>query len=148
MEDVVDIFQDGLVVFFNKVCQVDFWLIVSLKILFYVICCNIWFMCLCKFKRELLIIEVYQEMVGLDVDVFYFLEENDCNQLVFRGLLQLGDDCWQVLQLYYFEKCWMKIIVEMMGYFGEQVVKNKKLCCMCKLCEWVLNQLQVVEMMY
>ena len=147
-EDAADIFQDGLVALFNKVRQADFRLTASLKTLLYAICRNIWLMRLRKLKRESPITEVHQETVGLDADALHLLEKNDRDQLVSHGLSQLGDDCRQVLQLYYFEKCRMKTIAETMGYSGEQVAKNKKSRCMRKLREWVLNQPQAVEMMY
>lgn len=147
VDDAADVFQDGLVALFNKVRQADFQLTASLKTLLYAICRNVWLMKLRKRKRESPITEVHQETVGLEAEALQLLETNDRNQLVANGLAQLGDDCRQVLQMYYFEKCRMKHIAEQMGYSGEQVAKNKKSRCMRKLREWVLSQPQASEML-
>lgn len=146
-DDAADVFQDGLVALFRKVRQADFQLTASLKTLLYAICRNLWLMKLRKRKREAPITEVHQETVGIDAEALAFLENNDRNELLARGLQKLGEDCQRVLQLYYFEKCKMKSISEQMGYAGEQVAKNKKSRCMRKLREWVLNQPQAKEMM-
>lgn len=147
VDDAADVFQDGLVALFNKVRQADFQLTASLKTLLYAICRNVWLMKLRKRKRESPITEVHQETVGLEAEALQLLETNDRNQLVANGLAQLGDDCRQVLQMYYFEKCRMKHIAEQMGYSGEQVAKNKKSRCMRKLREWILSQPQASEML-
>lgn len=147
VDDAADVFQDGLVALFNKVRQVDFQLTASLKTLLYAICRNVWLMKLRKRKRESPITEVHQETVGLEAEALQLLETNDRNQLVANGLAQLGDDCRQVLQMYYFERCRMKHIAEQMGYSGEQVAKNKKSRCMRKLREWILSQPQASEML-
>lgn len=139
-EDAADIFQDGLVALFHKARQTGFELTASLKTLLYAICRNLWLMKLRKHKRETPLTEVHQQTASLDADVLDILEDNDRNQLVAKGLRQLGDDCRQVLRLYYFERCRMKSIAETMGYSGEQVAKNKKSRCLRKLREWVLAQ--------
>jgi RNA polymerase sigma factor (sigma-70 family) len=147
-DDAADVFQDGLMVLFRKARETDFALTASLKTLTYAICRNIWLMRLRKLKRETQLTEVHQETVGIAASVFTFLEDNDRNQLVARGLQSLGDDCKRVLELYYFEKTRMKTIAQLMGYTGEQVAKNKKSRCMKKLREWVLQQPEAKEMRF
>jgi RNA polymerase sigma factor (sigma-70 family) len=147
-DDAADVFQDGLMALFRKVREPDFELTASLKTLTYAICRNIWLMRLRKLKRETQLTEVHQETVGVEASVFEFLEDNDRNQLVARGLQSLGEDCKKVLSLYYFEKTRMKVIAQIMGYTNEQVAKNKKSRCMKKLREWVLQQPEAEEIRF
>lgn len=144
-EDAADIFQDGLMALFRKARETDFQLTSSLKTFVYAICRNLWLMRLRKLKRETQLTEVHQETVGVAAEVIDFLEDNDRNQLIARGLKTLGEDCQKVLGLYYFEKTRMKKIAEIMGYTGEQVAKNKKSRCMKKLREWMLRQAETQE---
>lgn len=144
-EDAADVFQDGLIALFRKCREPGFTLTASLKTFTYAICRNIWLMRLRKLKRETQLTEVHQETVGVDASVFEFLEDNDRNQLVARGLQALGEDCRKVLSLYYFEKTRMKVIAQIMGYTNEQVAKNKKSRCMKKLREWVMKQPEARE---
>lgn len=66
------------------------------------------------------------------------LEEEDRQNQLLQQLKQLGEPCYELLQLYYYHRFSMEAITEKMNYKSADVVKSQKARCMRTL----RNQLQ------
>lgn len=145
-EDVPDVFQNGLIVLFNKAKQTDFRLSSTLKTYLYSICRNLWLMEIRKNKRKTPL-EDHHEFIAVEEDNFETLVMNEKKQLVMQLLEKMGDSCRQVLIHFYYKKMRMAQIKENMSYSSEQVAKNKKRACMKKLREMIMNNPNYVNVL-
>ncbi|MEO1518469.1 MAG: sigma-70 family RNA polymerase sigma factor [Bacteroidota bacterium] len=133
-EEVKDIFHDGLIVFFNKAKRSDFSLTSSLKTYLYAVCRNLWLLKLKRQKREV-VLEDTHEHIQIEQSHFQTLVQTERKELVQQFLGQLGEECRQILELYYYRKLKMVQIQQSLGLVSEQVVKNKKGKCLRRLRE-------------
>ena len=136
-EDAHDVFQEGLVMMYQKVQQPDFKLTSSFLTYFHVVCRNIW---LNKLRKKM------KKQVTLDNKMLLMLEEEQTPMLekseeyfLYRKMfLQLGKDCQKVLDLF-LEKVSMEEIMKQMGYGSISYTKKRKFLCKEKLVQSIRN---------
>lgn len=138
-EEVADLFQDSLIVLFKKTKQPDFKLQHLLKTYLYAIARNLWRMKLRSAKRQPLRLDEKIHDVELDEDLFTTLELNERKILIKNLLLQMGEECQEIIYLFYYQKMKMVQIQKKMGLSSEQVAKNKKSKCMKRLRKTVME---------
>jgi len=136
--DAKDIFQDAIIIMYEKVQNEDFKLTCTFKTYLYSISKNIWLNKLRK-KGSIIQLEVEYEEVAIDSNALEKLEQNELNKYYEQLLDQVDTESQKVLRLYYFEKKKMKDIAKIMGYANEQVAKNKKLRSLKKLRALLFN---------
>ena len=131
-EDAADIFQDAIVVFYEKVRSHQFQLTSSIRTYIYSVCRHLW---LNKLRAQKKVISLVDEgnTVNIASENLDILGTKEKNQYLIKILETLGEDCKKVLVLYYFEKLRMKEIAEVMNFANDQVAKNKKSSCLKKL---------------
>ena len=131
-EDAADIFQDAMVVFYEKVRLHQFQLTSSIRTYIYSVCRHLW---LNKLRAQKKVISLTDEgnTINIKSDNLDILGTKEKNQNLIKILETLGEDCKKVLVLYYFERLRMKEIAEVMNFANDQVAKNKKSSCLKKL---------------
>ena len=139
--DAEDIFQDGLISFYNQVKSGNLKLTCTIKTYIYSICRNLWLMRLKKQQRTTALSE-REEHIEVGAEVLNNIVSTEQSSLVAKLLDKLGGDCKKVLIYFYFEKMKMAQIVEKMGYKNTQIAKNKRLRCMNRLRKMALEQTQ------
>jgi RNA polymerase sigma factor (sigma-70 family) len=130
-DDASDIFQDGMVVLYQKSQDPQFSWTSTLKTFLYAVCKNKWLMHLRK-KRN-------KAMVDLDDNVEIMTTLNVQNELIMhekKELMrlhfgQLGSDCQEVLRRF-FDGDSLRQIAEVMN-FTEAYAKKRKFICQQKL---------------
>ncbi|NIK72637.1 RNA polymerase sigma factor (sigma-70 family) [Thermonema lapsum] len=124
-EEARDIFQEALIVLWQKVRAGNFMLTSKLSTYLYSVCQNLW-------RKEL---ERKRRLSSEEKDdiVEQNWEEKERIELVRRCLKQLGDTCQKVLTFYYFDRMNMKEIAEQLGFASADVAKSKKYKCMQEL---------------
>lgn len=137
-DDVPDVFQNGLIVFFNKTKEPGFQLSSTLKTYLYSICRNLWLMEIRKNKRNRPL-EDQHEFIPIEEDNFETLVINEKKELMMALLQKMGESCRKVLIQFYYKKMRMAQIKDAMNYNSEQVAKNKKRSCMQKLRKMVMD---------
>lgn len=137
-EQAKDVFQDGIIVMFNRVKRGDFTLSGTIKGYLFAICRNLWLMKLRTAGREPAI-EPHHERMQFEEDLFDTLVTNERQQLVVQLLGKLGEDCRRILDLFYYQKMSMANIMVVFGLGSEQAAKNKKAQCLGKLREMVAS---------
>ena len=144
--DVADLFQDTLIVFFNKVKQADFQLTSTLKTYLFAISRNLWLMKLKKSKREVQLDDGFMELPA-EESVFQTLEMTEQKTLIRQLIAQLGEECQKILELYYFRKMRMAQIRLSLHLSSEQVAKNKKSKCLKQVRKSVMDNVRYQQIL-
>lgn len=129
-EDAKDVFQEALIIFYEKVRTTDFKLTAAIGTYLYSVSRFLW-------KDEFIKRKGQQK-----VDLFFEFtseEETELQKAIEREakfkqiesvLTQLGDKCLRLLKLFYYEGLSMKIIASKVGLKSEKIAKNQKYKCL------------------
>lgn len=136
-DDAQDIFQEGMLIFMQKVKQPDFNLSeASPKTYLYRICANLWLERLRKDRRKLQRESVYAYWEGestapdSETDSWF----SDTLLPSTEELLQaVGDKCRDILMAYYYQKMSMVEIAQKYEYKDANSAKNQKYKCLQRI---------------
>jgi len=129
-QDAEDVFQDGIIVLYEKITGEPLVLNCSLKTFFYSICRNIWMQRLDRKWRLLyqddLVNEPAEEYdtIGLDVNE----ERLEKSRLYQVHFLSLPPDCQKVLRMF-LSKVSLREISKTMGFKDASYAKTRKYLC-------------------
>ncbi len=130
--DAADIFQDSIIVFYNKVQKKDFVLTCTIQTYLVSVSRNLWFNRIRKLKKKASLESIDQEC-NQDILIVDQIMKDERNEVISSMVEQLGEKCQQVLEQYYYRRMRMKDIATYMGLENEQVAKNRKSRCLKKL---------------
>lgn len=130
-QDAEDVFQDALIIFFNKVNADSFKLTASLDTYLFGISKNLWHDQLRRKSKYGSNIEMKLVTEG-DASYEEIVEESLKVQLAIEAVSALGNRCKELLVLFYYRKWNMKEIAEKLGFSSEQIAKNQKYRCIEK----------------
>lgn len=131
-EEARDIYQDALIVFWQKARSGKLVLTSKISTYIYSICQNLWRKELDRKKR--LSNEEKDSPVSMD------METREKEKIIARCMNQLGETCKKVLTYYYFEEMSMQDIAEKLGFANTDTAKTKKYKCKKKLDELIKAQ--------
>jgi len=131
-DDARDIFQDALIVFWQKVRSGELVLTSKISTYLYSICQNLWRKELTRLSR------LSNEEVDSTEIIGY--EQNESAKSIRNCVNQMGEVCKKVLTLYYFDGLNMTEIAEEMGFANANTAKTKKYKCKLELDELVKKQ--------
>lgn len=132
-DDARDIFQEAMIVLYEKARSGQFELSSLLKTYIYSVCRRLWLKRLQqqqKFVPELNgledIVPVEEEMEGHDQRTVEF-------QVMEKSMQSLGEPCKSLLEAYYLQKRNMTEIASSFGYTNADNAKNQKYKCLMRL---------------
>jgi RNA polymerase sigma factor (sigma-70 family) len=131
-EEARDVYQDALIVFWQKATSGNLVLTSKISTYIYSICQNLWRKELDRKKRL-----SHEEK---DTSVAEDLEAPERERIIQKCIDQLGDTCKKVLMYYYFEEMSMQDIAEKLGFANTDTAKTKKYKCKKKLDDLVKAQ--------
>jgi RNA polymerase sigma factor (sigma-70 family) len=131
-EEARDVYQDALIVFWQKATSGNLVLTSKMSTYIYSICQNLWRKELDRKKR--LSNEEKDTSVTLDTD------SSEREKILAKCIDQLGETCKKVLMFYYFEEMSMQDIADKLGFANTDTAKTKKYKCKKKLDELVKAQ--------
>ncbi len=131
-DEARDVYQDALIVFWQKARSGKLVLTSKISTYIYSICQNLWRKELDRKKR--LSNEERDAPVSID------METAEKEKIVARCMDQLGETCKKVLMYYYFEEMSMQDIAEKLGFANTDTAKTKKDKCKKKLDDLVKSQ--------
>lgn len=120
-EEAKDIFQEALIVLWQKIISKEFTLTSKLSTYLYSVCKNLWRKELERKKRL-----TNEEADGSEIQD---IDQKERVEIVNRCIGQLGETCRQILTYYYFDKLSMNDIAEKMGFANSDTAKTKKYKC-------------------
>ncbi len=125
-EEAKDIYQDALIVFWQKVISNQLVLTSKISTYLYSVCLNLWRKELDRKSRE--------TNDDQDFDFAYFDEDTKEREAIIRECInQLGDTCKKILMYYYFDDMSMQDIAEKLGFSSVDTAKTKKYKCKKRL---------------
>lgn len=137
-DEINDIFHDGLIAFYMLARQNKLDKEIKVGAYLFTICRNKWTRHLKKQSEQ---VELTERLNTIPMDPVQMtnLLGDERSELLEEILKSLGDECYQLLTHYYFDRMRFKQIIQVLNYSSEQVAKNKKSACMKKLRDKVLN---------
>lgn len=131
-EEARDVYQDALVVFWQKATSRNLVLTSKMSTYIYSICQNLWRKELDRKKRL--------SSEEKDTPVMVDTESEERERILAKCIDQLGETCKKVLMFYYFEEMSMQDIADKLGFANTDTAKTKKYKCKKKLDELVKSQ--------
>lgn len=131
-EEARDVYQDALIVFWQKATSGSLTMTSKMSTFIYSICQNLWRKELDRKKR--LSNEEKDTAVTLDT------ESAEREKILASCINQLGETCKKVLMFYYFEEMSMQDIADKLGFANTDTAKTKKYKCKKKLDDLVKAQ--------
>jgi RNA polymerase sigma factor (sigma-70 family) len=132
-DDARDIFQEAMMVLFEKSQQETFTLTCQIKTYLYSISRRLWLKKLQQGSRWLYSSDDIEETVPVEEEI----EEKEKLDLDFlhmeNAMKRLGEPCKSLLESYYFKKKSMVEISEHFGYTNADNAKNQKYKCLMRL---------------
>ncbi len=126
-EEAKDIYQDALVVFWQKAASGELVMTSKISTYLYSICQNLW-------RKEL---ERKSRLVnsdGNEGDPEYMTHEQDERiRIIHECINELGETCRKLLSYHYFDRLPMNEIALRLGYANTDTAKTKKYKCKQKL---------------
>lgn len=132
-DDARDIFQEGIIVLYEKVKSGSFELNCQIKTYLYSVCRRLWL-------KRLQQMQKYRGEIGAIADTVQVEEEIESHEernLEFghmeQAMMNLGEPCKSLLEAYYLQKKNMSEIAGHFGYTNADNAKNQKYKCLMRL---------------
>jgi RNA polymerase sigma factor (sigma-70 family) len=138
-EDARDIFQEAMIVLYEKARSGSFELNSQLKTYLYSVCRRLWLKRLNQMQRISPEVENLEETVPVDEELEKHEQRNKEFQVMERALSNLGEPCKSLLEAYYMGKKSMTEIAGDFGYTNADNAKNQKYKCLMRL-KKIFNQ--------
>ena len=128
-EEARDVYQEAVVVFWQKAIKGDLVLTSKMSTYIYSICLNLW-------RKEL---ERKKRFSSEEKDSAHVMEQDKAERarIIRESINKLDDTCRKVLTYYYFDGMSMKDIAEKVGFANTDTAKTKKYKCKKKLDELI-----------
>ena len=138
-EDAKDIFQEALIVLFEKVKSGNFELNCQIKTFVFSVSKRLWL------KRLLLqnrfqVSEGNEEIVSVDEELEEHERRNNEFVMMERAMSGLGEPCKSLLESFYLQKKNMQDIALEFGYTNSENAKNQKYKCLVRLKKLFFSQ--------
>ena len=132
-EDAKDIFQEALIVLYEKSKSVEFELNCQIKTYLYSVSKRLWLKRLQKNSRYELQSNGFEETVYVEDDIGVHEKRNNEYGMMEFAMSHIGEPCKSILEAYYIRKQNMQEIVEHFGYTNSENAKNQKYKCLVRL---------------
>ncbi len=129
-QDAQDIFQEGLLVLCKRVKEQDFKLTSKAQTYLYSICRFLWKNELKKLNRKPKTEMVLELSSDEEESLEAILQKEEKIKIATQILSELGERCWRLLKLFYYQSLRMKEIAQKMGFSSEKIARNQKYKCL------------------
>ncbi len=144
-DDARDIFQEAMIVLYEKAQNESFVLTSKLNTFIYSICRRLWFKRLQQMGRFSNQIESLEETVPVEEDVEFREKRNAEFAIMDRALNSLGEPCKSLLEGFYVKKIDMQALAREFGYTNADNAKNQKYKCLMRLKKLFFTQYNIGE---
>ncbi|MEO6455243.1 MAG: sigma-70 family RNA polymerase sigma factor [Ginsengibacter sp.] len=132
-EDARDIFQEAMIVLYEKAASESFELTCQIKTYLYSVCRRLWLKKLQQAQRYNPAIEVGDEIIPVEEELEMHEKKNEELILMEQAMDKIGEPCKSLLEAYYFEKKSMPEIADHFGYTNADNAKTQKYKCLVRL---------------
>lgn len=132
-DDAKDVYQEGIIILYNKVKTADFELTSKLKTYIYSVCRRIWLKKLNQNSKKEVELKDIHDFLPVEND----LEVQESKDLQFskmeEALLMLGEPCSTIIRDFYMQNKSMQEICDKFGYTNPENAKTQKYKCLQRL---------------
>ena len=132
-QEAKDVYQEAVIVLYEKIHSADFRLTCSIKTYLYAVCRRLWLKRLSQKKRHTALKGEAETFEGIEEE----LQEIDDREQTFRrmhtSLQGLGEPCRTIIEDFYIHDQTMEAIRDKFGYTNADNAKNQKYKCLQRL---------------
>lgn len=132
-DDAMDIFQEAMVVLYEKARSGSFELNCQIKTYLYSVSRRLWLKRLHQTRKYVGEVDNLAETVPVEEELEAHEQQNTEFQVMEKAMGHLGEPCKSLLEAYYLEKRSMTEIAGSFGYTNADNAKNQKYKCLMRL---------------
>lgn len=132
-DDARDIFQEAMIVLFEKTRTETFELSSQLKTYIYSVCRRLWLKKLNQMNRYSGRLDNMEETIPVDEDMELHEKRDTDFTLMENAMSKIGEPCKSLLDAYYIQKKHMQEIAADFGYTNADNAKTQKYKCLMRL---------------
>jgi len=132
-DDARDIFQEAMIILFQKAKSSSFILSCQIKTYLYSVCRRLWLKKLEKQNRYNPSIETMHEAVAVEEEIEYHQKRDEDFILMENAMNKIGEPCKSLLEAFYIHKKSMPEIAASFGYTNADNAKTQKYKCLVRL---------------
>ena len=132
-DDARDIFQEAMIVLFEKAKDGSLALNCQIKTYVYSVCRRLWLKRLQQLQRFGTPVECMEEIIPVEEELEDHDRKNEAFGVMEKALNHLGEPCKSLLEAYYIQKKQMFEIADSFGYTNADNAKNQKYKCLMRL---------------
>lgn len=132
-DDARDIFQEAMIVLFEKASSGRFELNCQLKTYIYSVCRRLWLKKLHQTQRFFTQVENLEETVPVEEETEAHEKLNADFMLMEHAMSKIGEPCKSLLDAYYIQRKQMQAIATDFGYTNADNAKTQKYKCLMRL---------------
>ncbi|HET9431957.1 MAG TPA: sigma-70 family RNA polymerase sigma factor [Chitinophagaceae bacterium] len=132
-DDAKDIFQEAMVVLYEKVRSGSFELNCQIKTYIYSVSRRLWLKRLQLQNRYSAPVDLLENLVQVDDEIEAHERRNTEFEMMNKAIGSLGEPCKSLLEAYYLQKRNMQEIAASFGYTNSDNAKNQKYKCLMRL---------------
>jgi RNA polymerase sigma factor (sigma-70 family) len=132
-DEARDIFQEAMIVIYEKAVSGNFELNCLLKTYIYSVCRRLWLKRLHQLQRFGNLVEHMEETVAVEEDLELHEKHNSDFILMETAMHKIGEPCKSLLDAYYLQKKNMQEIAADFGYTNADNAKTQKYKCLVRL---------------
>ena len=134
-DDARDLFQEAMVILYEKARKSDFKLTCQLKTYLYAIAKRLW---LKKLKHHGLFVSntdlsILEPVIAVEEDLEMAEKKNEEFEVMESAFAKLGEPCKGLLEAFYIQKKSMSDLVSIFGYTNTDNAKTQKYKCLMRL---------------
>ncbi|HEX4373753.1 MAG TPA: sigma-70 family RNA polymerase sigma factor [Puia sp.] len=139
-DDAKDVFQEAMIVLYEKVRSGSFELNCQIKTYVYSVCRRLWLKRLNQLQKITPEIQSLEELVAIEEEMETHEQRNNDFVLMEKAMQHLGEPCKSLLEAYYLQKKSMVEIANNFGYTNADNAKNQKYKCLMRLKKMFFDQ--------
>jgi len=132
-DEAKDVFQEAVIVLYDKVKQGGFELTSQLKTYLYSICRRLWLKQLGSKSRAFRNMTAYEDTIAVEEDLARHEEKDLQLTMMEQALDELGEPCKTIIRDFYIANLSMQEICEKFGYTNSDNAKTQKYKCLQRL---------------
>ncbi|MBE7176058.1 MAG: sigma-70 family RNA polymerase sigma factor [Mucilaginibacter polytrichastri] len=132
-DDAKDIYQETIIVLYNRIKGGGFKLTSKLKTFIYSIARRLWLKKLNHASNQIVHVHDYQEYMHVDNELGEHNEKEKRFQQMFAAMNQMGEPCRTIIEDFYMHNRSMQEICEKFGYTNTDNAKTQKYKCLQRL---------------
>jgi RNA polymerase sigma factor (sigma-70 family) len=131
-DDAKDLFQEAMIVLYEKVQEGQFDLYSKLKTFLYAVCRHLWLKKLQTGAWQLELPAELEEVLPAE-EAAQHDQKDEQFRIMEQAMGSMGEPCRTILEDYYLRKMSMQDIAEKFGYTNSENAKNQKYKCLMRL---------------